>query len=53
MARHTAWQLSRGGFDTGKRTSPMTNLEMGTKLLPNEAIRQMVRDELARQASLA
>ena len=40
-------------FDTGKRTSPMTNLTMGTRLQADEAIRGMVRDELARQTGLA
>jgi len=29
-------------FDKGKRTSPMTNLEIGTYLRPNMAIRHMV-----------
>ena len=40
-------------FDTGKRTSPMTNLTMGTRLEPDEAIRTMVREERARQARLS
>ncbi len=29
-------------FATGKRTSPMTNLEIGTRLQPNAAVRSKV-----------
>ena len=39
-------------FDTGKRTSPMTGVAMGTRLVPDEAVRRMVGQEWARQARL-
>jgi len=37
----------QGWFGTGKRSSPMTNLEIGTTLRPNLAMRQRVHSFLA------
>ncbi len=34
-------------FNTGKRTSPMTNLEMDTRLRPNAAVRSKAFSILA------
>ncbi len=34
-------------FDTGARRSPMTNLEMGTALVPNLMIRRLAKACLA------
>jgi len=38
----------QGWFQTGKRTSPLSGLDMGTQLVPDMSLRQMVQRVLGR-----